>query len=62
MVGGPVSWGSGTPASVDCFVILWLGELVVARWKSLKIASSGPTHALDLCNSEGQHRVGHHRH
>lgn len=54
--------GSGTPASVDCFVILWLGESVVAHWKSLKIASSGPAHALDLSNSEGQHRVGHHRH
>lgn len=42
--------GSGTPASVECFVILGLGELEVTLLEKLKISSSGPTLALALYN------------
>lgn len=46
------SMGSGTPACVECFVILGLGELEVTLLEMLKVASSG----------SGQQRVGQQRH
>lgn len=46
----PRSMGSGTPACVECFVILGLGELEMTLLEMLKVASSGSAPALALCD------------
>lgn len=54
------SVGSGTPAWVESFVILGLGELEVTLLETLKVASSGSTPAIaPWCDSPGSTEWDH---